>query len=141
MLYGSTWPMPMRSVPHRLIEFVQDFFHISKRSMINKYFGVFKLCCTKQDFTTEWQQDVEVTYPRSLLLTKGNRNDNAVFFPGGEEIPRLISQPICCLGREYTAKLLHKQVETLMQKQLIAKNDHCMLAGKYKVWCCQSILI
>ena len=46
------------SVPHQLIEFALDFFHVPTciRALVGKYFGDLQMCCTHQDFTTGWQQ-------------------------------------------------------------------------------------
>ena len=46
------------SVPHQLIEFALEFFHIPVciRALVAKYFEDLQMCCTHQDFTTGWQQ-------------------------------------------------------------------------------------
>ncbi len=46
------------SVPHQLIEFALDFFYIPVciKALVAKYFKDLQMCCTHQDFTTDWQQ-------------------------------------------------------------------------------------
>ncbi|CAK6963971.1 hypothetical protein F2P79_011962 [Scomber scombrus] len=44
------------SVPHQLIEFALDFFHVPVciRALVAKYFKDLRMCCTHQDFTKGW---------------------------------------------------------------------------------------
>ncbi|KAL2095427.1 hypothetical protein ACEWY4_010146 [Coilia grayii] len=46
------------SVPHKLIDYALEFFHIPVciRAMVSRYFADLQMCCTRQDFTTSWQQ-------------------------------------------------------------------------------------
>ncbi|KAJ8375800.1 hypothetical protein SKAU_G00063800 [Synaphobranchus kaupii] len=75
---------------------------------------------------------------RSLSLRKGERNDKATFTIGGENIPRIVDQPIQSLGRQYTSSLSNKEVGKTSLEQLsagLSKINSSQLHGKYKVWC------
>ncbi|KAI7794830.1 polyprotein [Triplophysa rosa] len=75
---------------------------------------------------------------RSLSLRKGERNDRVTFTISGEDIPRIVDQPIRSLGRLYTAGLSDKDMGKTILRQLsegLSKIDASQLPGKYKVWC------
>lgn len=80
---------------------------------------------------------------RNLSLRKGIRRDHTIFVANGEEIPLLSEQPVCSLGRTYTAELSDKHVGESVRKQLsdgLARVQESQLPGKYKIWCYQHIL-
>ncbi|KAK7930262.1 hypothetical protein WMY93_006657 [Mugilogobius chulae] len=88
------------------------------------------------DITTMLQ-----TAPCTTRMLK--RLDELTTWARGEEIPRLVDQPIRSLGRDYTADLSDKQAGKVVQKQLVeglAKIDQSQLAGKHKTWCYQFVL-
>ncbi|XP_028448018.1 uncharacterized protein LOC114564703 [Perca flavescens] len=73
---------------------------------------------------------------RSLSLRKGERTDT--FTISGEDIPRIVDQPIRSLGRLYTSGLSDKDMGKIILRQLsegLSKIDASQLPGKYKVWC------
>ncbi len=75
---------------------------------------------------------------RSLSLRKGERNDRVTFTISGEDIPRIVDQPIRSLGRLYTSGLSDKYMGKIILRQLskgLSKIDASQLPGKYKVWC------
>ncbi len=75
---------------------------------------------------------------RSLSLRKGERNDRVTFTISGEDIPRIVDQPIRSLGRLYTSGLSDKDMGKIILRQLsegLSKIDASQLPGKYKVWC------
>ncbi|KAJ8352978.1 hypothetical protein AAFF_G00124830, partial [Aldrovandia affinis] len=75
---------------------------------------------------------------RSLSLRKGERNDRVTFTIGGEDIPRIVDQPIRSLGRLYTSRLSDKDMGKTILQQLsegLSKIDSSQLPRKHKVWC------
>ncbi|KAJ8398944.1 hypothetical protein AAFF_G00416110 [Aldrovandia affinis] len=75
---------------------------------------------------------------RSLSLRKGERNDRVTFTICGEDIPRIVDQPIRSLGRLYTSRLSDKDMGKTILQQLsegLSKIDSSQLPGKHKVWC------
>ncbi|KAM3858867.1 thioredoxin reductase 1, cytoplasmic-like [Diretmus argenteus] len=73
---------------------------------------------------------------RSLSLRKGERNDRVAFSISGEDIPRIVDQPIRSLGRQYTSNLSDKEMGKTILSQLsegLAKINASQLPGKYKV--------
>ncbi|KAJ8393342.1 hypothetical protein AAFF_G00062430 [Aldrovandia affinis] len=75
---------------------------------------------------------------RSLSLRKGERNDRVTFTIGGEDIPRIVDQPIRSLGRLYTSRFSDKDMGKTILQQLsegLSKIDSSQLPRKHKVWC------
>ncbi len=75
---------------------------------------------------------------RSLSLWRGERNDRAIFTIGGENIPRIVDQPIRSLRRQYTSSLSDKEMGKTIYQQLsagLSKIESSQLPAKYKVWC------
>ena len=86
------------SVPHALIEFAMEFFHIPVkfRNYVMQYYNTFKMRFTTSEYTTSWQ-DLQVGIPMGCtispilfvmameVITKGARN----YGRGVELIPGL----------------------------------------------------
>ncbi len=75
---------------------------------------------------------------RSLSLRKGERNDRVTFTISGENIPRIVDQPIRSLGRLYTSGHSDKDMGKIILRLLsegLSKIDASQLPGKFKVWC------
>ncbi len=80
---------------------------------------------------------------RSLSLRKGERNDRVTFTISGEDIPRIVDQPIRSLGRLYISGLSDKDMGKIILRQLsegLSKIDTSQLPGNFKVWCYHSTL-
>lgn len=89
------------SVPHQLIEFALDFFHVPVdiRALVAKYFGDLQMCCTHQDFTTGWQQlEVGIAMGCSIspilfiaafeiILIGARKMVGGVKLPSGQRLP------------------------------------------------------
>lgn len=137
------------SVPHQLIKFTLGFFYIPThtKTLVLQYFQDFKMCCTHQDFITDWQHLVVIFKPsgQRLQLLKGiwmtshtfsrqqhlHRDswrgwqavwvpirDQTTFVAGGEQIPQLTSQPVRSLDRTYIAEPSVRQMGETVRKQL-----------------------
>ncbi len=60
------------------------------------------------------------------------------FTISGEDIPRIVDQPIRSLGRLYTSGLSDKDMGKIILRQLsegLSKIDASQQPGKFKVWC------
>ena len=65
-LFGWTWPNAFGAVPHRLIKFVLEFFHVPEEvRIVAAYYSCFKMRFTAAAFKTNWQ-DLQVVIPNWL---------------------------------------------------------------------------
>lgn len=80
---------------------------------------------------------------RSLSIRNGARNDNISFSVDDEEIPRVVDQPVRCLGKLYTTDLSDNHMAASVTSQLLdglKRVNQSFLPGKLKVCCYQFTL-